>query len=137
MAQLFIITANYGQFEDYREVELFATVNPVEAYAEFAALQVKFVGAFDEMIERMPHNGSLDYGSFLAAEPIVEVVDAAWHDEGFSLSLYEMILGQLTKGKNRLETKYISFTPDADFVSSEEGSESAYETLAAPYEAKW
>lgn len=138
MAHLFIITANYGQYEDYREVELFATVDLDEAYAEFATLQVKFVGVLGEMVDRMAHSGSWDYGSPLAAEPIMEIASSAWHDEGGSLCLHEMVLGQLTVGKKRLETKYIPATPSSDIYDSfEEVSETAYDAMAAPYEAKW
>lgn len=135
MAQLFIITANYGQYEDYCEVELFATVDEDEAYAKFTALQLAFAAVSDEIMDGMTHNGL----SILAADPVATVVDAAWNDDGISLSLYEMVLGQLTVGKKRLENKYIAFVHSGDFVSFEESYEadSDYETMASPYEEKW
>lgn len=138
MAQLFIITANYGLYEDYREVELFATADQAEAYAKFASLQTEFVGVFGEMLERTVANGSWDYGSPLASEPIASIASAVWHEEGFSLCLHEMPFGQLTMGKVRLKSEYIPFVAD-DPISFEDIIEggNAYDAMATRYEAKY
>jgi hypothetical protein len=138
MAQLFIITANYGMYEDYREVELFATADKAEADAKFASLQTEFVGVFGEMLERTIANGSWDYGPLLASEAIVTVANAVWHEEGFSLCLHEMAFGQLTVGKVRLKAEYIPFVTD-DPISFEDVIEggNAYDAMAANYEEKW
>lgn len=138
MAQVYIIAAEYGMWEDYTVVDLFATQDEAEAWKRLESIGDQFAGVYSQMVENYAYNGH--FGDIEGEKAIVDTARMCWWDEGLTLTLRTMQLDSVNHGFEYMERRDIPFMPQ-DFVSLNDVEphhyDSKYEQMAFPYEQEF
>lgn len=135
MARIYIIAAEYGQWDCYRQDDLFATMDEEQARRKLVELADQFAGVFSQMVENYAHMG--DFGDLSGDENVIAVAKWSYHDDGLTLAVRSMEVGCTTRGFEYMERREIPFMPK-DSVSLNDiepyNYDSKYERMAFPYE---
>lgn len=144
MSEIYIISAEYGQWEDHNSVEMYVATDYVAAHNRLQSLAIEFASAFSHMVEGMchgiPHNESIN--TFQGDDNVGAVAYCSTWDGGVSLVLSSMPVGKTFRHSDRMIEKGVNFLPEGwtEERIAREGEElvaTKYELLAEPHEKKY
>lgn len=140
MTDLFTISAEYGQWEDHCEVQMFNTLDESEARAMLTKLAAEIAGVYAEVRDRMAYNGDRSFDNLLGSEAVVEVARRGHWDDGVSLYLRKQPFGVVhSDGRQVITSEFVDFIPnhrdeDEYMANAVADDMSMAERLALPFE---
>ena len=144
MQNIYVITANYGEWDDYTEVEMYVATDEVAARNRMQTLADEFSAAYAHMVEGLCHGiGVYDsITTFQGDEHVADVARCTYWNEGVSLVLSVMPVGKTFRRAERLDGVDLSFYPegwDEDRIDREGELLVAtkYELMAEPHEQRF
>ena len=143
MDKIYIIKAEYGDYDDACSVDMYATTIEGVAHGVLNSMAQEFTAAYSQMIEAMCHGvdpRSIDLMGI--DEKVAQVAHNTHWSEGVQLSLYVMPCGQLFRGSEFVCCAIVDLFPEGwdEERLSREGEDfiaSKAEQLAQPYEMKY
>lgn len=144
MQNIYVISAEYGQWDDFTSVEMYVATDYVAAHNRLQSLAVEFAAAYAHMVEGLCH-GISAYDSittFQGDENVAGVARNTTWDGGVSLVLRSMPVGQTFRNSERLAQKGVDYLPEGwtEDRIAREGEElvaTKYELMAEPHEQRF
>jgi hypothetical protein len=136
---MFIISIEYGEWEDFRSKDVFLCADESEARAMMVTIVERASAICAEAQDRFIYNGEQPFQAWYNSTDPFEQIMASCHGDSVTLVLSRIPLGQITNGRERLVNEHaevFSFDMDLDDVVETvyNDPEMKYESMAFTYE---
>ena len=143
MEKIYIISAEYGDYDDHCKVEIYVATDAASAETHMGHAVVDFKAAYARMVDAMAHGFDAREADMVGVnEHIAEIANSTYWSEGVSLVLTSMPVGKMFRRAEYIESVHLSLYPegwDQDRLSREGDQFIAtkYELMAEPHEQKY